>query len=190
MILRHYLEQHSDALKCLLSHETMIEVLIEQIVDIIEKKGKVILAGNGGSAADAMHIAAEFVGRFRLERQPLPALALTTDLSAITAVGNDYSFDEIFSRQLLALGNEADLLICISTSGRSKNILRLIQAAKRKNIQTWLITGQTCPSYEEINILNITSTQTSIIQEIYLTLLHYVCLQVENRLFPQMIENA
>ena len=106
------------------------------VADALNRGNKVLVAGNGGSAADAQHFAAELVGRFLKERRGLPAIALTTDSSILTCVGNDYSFEQIFSRQIEALANEGDVFIGISTSGNSENVIRAVQAAKEKNVLT------------------------------------------------------
>ena len=111
-------------------------LLAEKIAQAFTSDHKLMLCGNGGSAADAQHIAAEFVNRYTLERPPLPALALTTDSSIITSIGNDYSFDDVFSKQVKALGMEGDVLLAISTSGESKNLLSAVKAARSREIYT------------------------------------------------------
>jgi len=143
--------------------------------------GKVMLFGNGGSAADAQHIAAEFVGRFMRERAPLPALALTTDTSALTAVGNDYGFEQVFARQIRALGRRGDVAIAISTSGRSPNIIAGVQAARDQGLITIGLTGGDGGALRglvEIPI-GIPSTNTARIQECHLALEHILCEIVE-----------
>jgi D-sedoheptulose 7-phosphate isomerase len=163
-------------------------VSIEKIADVIagalERGGKVLLCGNGGSAADAQHIAAEFVGRYELERTPLPAIALTTDTSALTAIANDYGFDHVFERQVLALGKKGDVVIGISTSGKSKSILLALDAAKQNGMTTVGFTGgkggdmSSCCDL----MLNALATKTAIIQQIHITAAHVVCGLVERRL--------
>ena len=113
------------------SFQEKMEKTIEYITSSIENGGKVLICGNGGSAADAQHIAAEFVGRFVMERRGFPAIALTTDTSNLTAIANDYSYDDVFRRQAEALGNKGDILIGISTSGNSENVIRAIEEAKK-----------------------------------------------------------
>jgi D-sedoheptulose 7-phosphate isomerase len=114
----------------------------ERLVEVIKRGGKIMFCGNGGSAADSQHLAAELVGHLRHDRRPLPALALTTDTSALTAIGNDYEFKDIFSRQVRALGRPGDVLIGISTSGNSKNVLEAVLAAKDMNIVTIGLLGK------------------------------------------------
>lgn len=109
----------------------------------LARGGKILLCGNGGSAADAQHVAAEFVNRFQLDRPPLPAIALSTDTSILTSIGNDFSFEQIFSKQVLALGNPGDILIAISTSGNSPNVLKAIEAAQERRVATIGLTGNT-----------------------------------------------
>ncbi|HUT85686.1 MAG TPA: SIS domain-containing protein, partial [Elusimicrobiales bacterium] len=109
-----------------------LETLSEKIISSFTKGGKLLIMGNGGSASDAQHLAAEFVGRFKADRRPLPAIALTCNTSIITSVSNDFSFDEIFSRQIEALANDKDVVIAISTSGNSKNVIEAVKTAKSK----------------------------------------------------------
>ena len=117
--------------------EDLSEIIVEAtliIIDVLKAGGKVLLAGNGGSAADAQHIAAELIGRFQRERNSLPAIALTTDTSILTALANDYGYDKVFKRQIESLANEEDVFIAITTSGNSSNILNAVDAAKSKNL--------------------------------------------------------
>ncbi len=149
----------------------------EIITNAINNKRKVILFGNGGSAADAQHIAAEFTGRFVKERLGLPAIALTTDTSAITAIGNDYGFDVIFSRQVEALANEGDVLIGISTSGNSTNVLKAIEKGKELKCFTISLTGKNggvIAKCSDLNI-NIKHSVTARIQEMHILVGHLIC---------------
>ena len=143
--------------------------------------GKLILFGNGGSAADAQHIAAELVGRYLRERRALPAVALTTNTSNLTAIANDYSYDEVFSRQVEALGNRGDVAIGISTSGNSKNIVRGITAAKMKSMTTIGITGGTGGELRDLTdyCLCVPSSCTPRIQEAHIWLGHTLCEIIE-----------
>src|SRR5947209_17909483 len=131
---------------------------------------KVLLFGNGGSAADAQHLAAEFVGRFRIERQALPAIALTTDSSILTAVGNDYGFEQIFARQVEALGRPGDLLIAISTSGRSPNVIAACQAARARGLTVVGLTGEAGDRLVDVSdvCIRVPSRNTARIQECHL----------------------
>jgi D-sedoheptulose 7-phosphate isomerase len=147
---------------------------------------KLLLAGNGGSAADAQHLAGEMLSRLNYDRAPAAALALTTDTSVLTAIGNDYGFDRLFERQIVGLGNAGDVFIAISTSGRSPNILRAIDAARQKQIVTIGFTGRTggeMPSRCDL-CLRVPSDSTPLIQQIHITAGHIICGLVEERLFP------
>ncbi len=156
----------------------------EIIISALKKGNKLFFCGNGGSAADSQHIAAEFVGRFQKERKAWPAIALTTDTSALTALGNDYSFDIVFSRQLQALGQKGDVLIAISTSGNSKNVLMALRQAREMGLLTIGVTGgnggQMAPLCD-ISIIAASSI-TARIQESHLVIFHTLCALVENTL--------
>lgn len=154
------------------------------ITNVLSNNNKVLLCGNGGSAADAQHIAAEFVGRFMRERRPLPAIALNTNVSVLTAIGNDYGFEEVFARQVNALGAMGDLLIAISTSGKSPNILRAIEAARRKEIIVVGLTGEdggTMKDFCDVCI-RVPSNVTPRIQEMHIIVGHILCELVEESL--------
>jgi D-sedoheptulose 7-phosphate isomerase len=146
--------------------------------------GKLLLFGNGGSAAEAQHLAAEFVGRFRIERQALPAIALTTDSSILTAVGNDYGFDQIFARQVQALGRPGDVAIGISTSGNSPNVSSAITQAAKQELKTIGLAGKDGGSLAKCVDISITvaSTNVAMIQECHITIGHIMCELVENEL--------
>jgi D-sedoheptulose 7-phosphate isomerase len=160
-----------------------IEKIADAIVASVLKGGKVLLCGNGGSAADAQHIAAEFVGRYEKERWPLPAVALTTDTSALTAIGNDYGFDLVFYRQVLALGRAGDVLIGISTSGKSPNVLKALEGAKMFGIVTVGFSGaKDGPMAEHCDLmLRAPGEKTSVIQQLHITAAHAICGIVEHR---------
>jgi D-sedoheptulose 7-phosphate isomerase len=145
---------------------------------------KVLVFGNGGSAADAQHVAAEFLGRFRRDRRPLPALALTADVASITAVGNDYAFENVFERQVEAHGVAGDVAIGLSTSGASENVIRGIRAAKRSGLTTVGLSGERGPLREEVDHpLCVPATDTARIQEGYMLICHILCELVERSLF-------
>lgn len=157
------------------------------MVECLRAGGKVMACGNGGSAADAQHFAAELIGRFERERQELAAIALTTDTSILTAVGNDYSYDEIFSKQVRGLGKKSDILLGISTSGNSKNVLRAIEIAKSMGITIIALTGNgggKIASLLDKNDIHlcVPSTRTARIQETHLVLLHSLCDGVDHLL--------
>ena len=153
----------------------------EVIVDALQSGNKVLLCGNGGSAADSQHIAAEFVGRFRLEREGLPAVALTTDTSILTSLGNDYGFDDIFRRQVEALGRKGDILIGLSTSGKSKNVLRAFEQAERSGMICIAFCGEgPNPMAEAAQIvIQVPSSDTPRIQEGHCIAGHILCDIVE-----------
>ena len=157
------------------------------MVECLRNGGKIMACGNGGSAADAQHFAAELIGRFERERQELAAIALTTDTSILTAVGNDYSYDEIFSKQVRGLGKKGDILIAISTSGNSKNVIKAIEAAKKLGIKIIALTGNGGGKIggllgkDDIHLC-APSTRTARIQETHLVLLHGLCDGVDHLL--------
>jgi D-sedoheptulose 7-phosphate isomerase len=157
----------------------------ELVYNAFRNSGKLMLCGNGGSAADAQHIAAEFVNRFQIERSPLPALALTTDTSILTSVANDSSFDDIFSRQIEALGARGDVLLAISTSGRSKNILSALDTAKDRGIHTVGLMGE--GGGEMLRLVDLAlvveSDQTPRVQEAHILAGHIICELVEHMFF-------
>jgi len=146
---------------------------------------KVLVFGNGGSAAEAQHFAAELAGRFVLERRALPAVALTTDTSILTAVGNDYGFDRVFSRQIEALGQPGDVAFGISTSGHSANVIEALRAARAGGLATVALTGRDGGEMarEADEHVNVAASTTARIQEVQLTLIHVICEIVERRLF-------
>jgi len=162
--------------------------LAEMVVKSFKAGGKLMLCGNGGSAADAQHIAAEFINRFEIERPPLPALALTTDTSNLTSIGNDYSFDQIFSKQVRALGRKGDVLLGISTSGNSANVIKAIETARSMSIKTVALTGKDggkLAGAADLNI-NVEATRTARIQEVHTTICHILCELVDNMLFHKV----
>lgn len=153
-----------------------------EIYGSMRKGGKLLLMGNGGSAADAQHIAAEFTGRFLKERKALPAIALNTNTSALTAIANDYSYEDVFSRQIEALAREGDVVIGISTSGNSKNVLKAIQAANSLGCVTVGMTGKSGGALKGIAKFTITvgSDSTPIIQEVHIAIGHIISKIVED----------
>lgn len=163
------------------------------IIDCYKNGGKIILIGNGGSAADAQHIAAEFIGRFKLERASLPAISLTTNTSILTSLANDYGYDTIFSHQLDALAKDKDILIVITTSGNSPNILKAVETIKSKNIKVIGMTGRnggklkTLLGKEDI-LINIPSDNTPRVQEAHIVVGHIICGLVEINLFDNLIK--
>ena len=189
-------ESHASIKKQLLESARVKRAMVDKCVDAIEKGTsliadalsmgrKVLLCGNGGSAADCQHIAAELVGRFSRDRGALPAIALTTDSSLLTAVANDFSFDSVFERQVEALGNPGDVLIGISTSGNSQNVVLAIQAAKTRGLRTIVLGGKipgAIAGLSDIEIL-VPSDKVPRIQEGHITIAHIMCDLVEKKLF-------
>lgn len=165
-----------------------IKFAIELIVNAFKNGNKMLICGNGGSAADSQHFAAEFTGRYEMERKPLPAIALTTDTSAITAIGNDYNFDVIFSKQVEALGNEGDVLFAISTSGNSANVIKAMEVAQAKNMPIITLTGKDggkmAKMLKDIDI-NICAhvNRTARVQEIHILVMHTICDAIDNIMF-------
>jgi D-sedoheptulose 7-phosphate isomerase len=153
----------------------------EGLIAAIRAGGKVLLFGNGGSAADAQHLAAEFVSRFYLERRALPALALTVDTSVLTAIGNDYTFDRVFARQIEALGQPGDVAIGLSTSGNSANVIAALQTARSRQMLTIALTGQSGGSLAGLvdHCIRVPSADTPRIQEAHILIGHILCELVE-----------
>jgi D-sedoheptulose 7-phosphate isomerase len=161
------------------------------MVDCLKQGGKILSCGNGGSAGDSQHFAAELVGRFERERAELAAIALTTDTSILTAVANDYSFDEIFSKQVRALGKPGDVLFAISTSGNSKNVIAAIESAHLKGMHVIGMTGRGGGKIAGLMtrsdvLLNVDSQTTTRIQEVHLLTLHCLCDAIDNLMFGEV----
>ena len=174
----------------ILNNEQLINAIAqtaEQIVRCYQQGGKVLFCGNGGSAADAQHLAAELSGRFYYDRPPLEAEALHVNTSYLTAVANDYSYDLIFARMLRASGHKGDVLIGISTSGNSKNVIEAMKVAKEKGMVVVSFTGATGGKMKEFSdlLLNVPSTDTPRIQESHIMIGHIICEIVERTLFPR-----
>jgi D-sedoheptulose 7-phosphate isomerase len=157
----------------------------ERVAASLKNGGKVLLAGNGGSAADAQHIAAELVGRFVNDRAPLAAVALTTDTSALTAIGNDYGFEQVFARQVSALARPGDVFIGISTSGKSPNIVAALNAARKLGmVNIGMTRDTTTPMHALCDVtIGVPATETALIQQIHITAAHAICHLVERELF-------
>ena len=167
-----------------------IALAAQAMVVSLKAGGKILACGNGGSAADSQHFAAELVGRFERERAELAAIALTTDSSILTAIANDYSFDEIFSKQVRALGKPGDVLFGISTSGNSRNVIAAIEAAHAKSLIVVAMTGRNGGNIANLLrpqdvLLNVESAVTARIQEVHLLILHCLCDAIDNLLFGE-----
>ena len=164
---------------------SVIEEISQLWIDALKQGKKVIFCGNGGSAADSQHLSAELMGRYKIDRSPMPAMSLTVDTSALTAIGNDYGYDKVFSRQLQGIGNAGDVLVGISTSGNSKNVIDAFNVAKDKGIKTVAFTGELGGKMKEIAdiCLNVPSNATNHIQEMHIACGHMICGIVENHFF-------
>ena len=164
-----------------------IVAVVEAVTTALKAGNKILLFGNGGSAADAQHLAAEFVNRFVIERPPLPAIALTTDTSIITSIGNDYDFAEIFSKQIRAIGRKGDIAWGMTTSGTSVNVVKGLEAAKKIGMVTIGLTGRDGGDVAKIvdHALNVSSTSTPRIQEVHITVGHVICEMVDFKLFQR-----
>lgn len=179
--------QESAETKILFARENGSKIIdvAKKIVAALRQGGKILLFGNGGSACDASHLAAEFVNRFRQDRIELPALSLATDMAVLTSISNDYDYSEIFAKQIRALGRKGDIAIAISTSGNSPNVLKGVQVAREKGLVTVGLTGQsggTLAGLVDYAFL-VPSQNTARIQETHITLGHVVCELVEAELF-------
>lgn len=186
--IKKYITESNSVKEEILASEHIVE-RIEKAVSIIfeayKNDNKVLVAGNGGSAADAQHIVAELVSKFFIEREALNAVALTTNTSILTAVGNDYSHDYIFSRQIQAYGKEGDVYIAISTSGNSINIIKSIEEAKKRGIKVIGLTGKKSCKMDELCecLIKVPSEKTPIIQESHIMIGHIICAILEEKLF-------
>jgi D-sedoheptulose 7-phosphate isomerase len=162
-----------------------IEKATAAIISAFRNKKKLLLAGNGGSAADAQHIAAEFINRFNFDRHGLPAIALTTDTSVLTSIANDYSYDRIFARQLETLGNAGDVFIGITTSGNSRNIVEVLKVCRKEEIVTIGLTGSSGGQMKDLCdiCIQVPSDETPRIQEVHSLIGHIICFIVEEELF-------
>src|SRR5437867_1425791 len=172
----------------LAENASLLECAIDLVAEALAAGRKLLLFGNGGSAADAQHLAAEFVGRFQRERRPLRAIALTTDTSALTAIANDYGYDEVFARQVRALGAPGDVALAISTSGRSPSVLRAVAACRELGIEIIGLTGGdggTLAGLADLCLRVSASTHAARIQETHILIGHVLCELVDRRLFGE-----
>lgn len=184
-IIKKYLEDSYEIANKQREMGEQINAVASQCIKTLESGGKLIFMGNGGSASDSLHLSAELVGRFQKNRRALPAISLSSNISVITAIANDYGYENIFVKQIEALGNENDLLIGISTSGVSENILRGLEFAVEKGIKTVGLTGKESvemSKYCDITI-NVPSTTAAIIQQSHITIGQLLCLLIEEHFF-------
>lgn len=185
--LRQHIERSIEAKQKILADDAFIELIAEAAeicTEALQDGQKILFAGNGGSAADAQHIAAELIGRYKNDRLALPAVALTTDTSALTAIGNDYGYDEVFARQLSGLAQEGDVFVAISTSGNSGNIIKACDVAKEKGVKIIGLSGQKGKLMELSDVaLCVPAEETAAIQESHIMLGHMICVGIEEKLF-------
>ncbi len=185
--MHHHLREGIRVREALLEDEfvDLVRKMAGAMTSAYQRGRKIILFGNGGSAADAQHLAAEFVGRYRRDRRPLPALALTVNGSSLTAIGNDYEFDRVFARQVEALGVSGDVAVGISTSGKSANVIAALKVARYGGLATIALTGRRGTSMVDLAdyCLCIPSEDTPVIQEAHMTIGHILCELVEDALF-------
>lgn len=184
-------------LKSFLSHKSILNKSIDLIpeiekiykifLDTVKKNGTIFLIGNGGSAADCQHIAAELIGRFKFDRKPIKAIALTTDTSILTAISNDYNYNQIFKRQIEGLGKKNDLIMALSTSGKSKNIIEALKLAKKKKIKSVALLGAKGGLIKKhvLRSAVVPSTDTAKIQEMHILIYHALCEKLEKDLFKK-----
>lgn len=185
-----YLSQSAEALQAFrsdLAQTSLLAAMTVAVVTSMRKGGKLLLAGNGGSAGDAQHIAGEFTGRMLYNRDPLPAVALHADTSALTAIANDYGFEHVFERQVAALGREGDVILGLSTSGNSPNVVRALSMARTRGLVTLGFTGAAGGGMAEHTdlLLRAPSNLTPVIQQIHIVAAHILCALVERAMFPQ-----
>lgn len=197
--MQSFIKSEIDKLSSVLEMIKRDEALLQLVEDVslictqaLQQRKKILLFGNGGSAADAQHLSAELVSRLRYNRPGLAAIALTTDTSALTAIGNDYAFENIFSRQVESLGQPGDVAIGISTSGKSPNILRAFEVARERNMITIGLTGSFTGAFQVCCdwILSVPSQETPKIQECHIMLGHIVCALIEDRIFGAEFDPA
>ncbi len=186
--MKEFIESEFRNISCNFIHLQALAPQIEEVsavcIDALKKGHKIMFCGNGGSAADSQHLAAELVGRYKMNRPAMNALALTVDTSILTAVGNDYGYDTIFERQVEGLGKSGDVLIGLSTSGNSKNVLAAFDMAKKKGITTVAMTGQSGGKMKEQAdfTINVPSDVTNNIQEMHIAVGHLLCGVIEKEL--------
>lgn len=190
-IIRERISESIETKNKILNDSALLNNVLQSaliILEAIKNGNKIIFCGNGGSAADAQHLAAELMGKFYFDRQPLAAISLTVNTSILTAIGNDFGYEEIFVRQLQGIGEKGDILVGISTSGNSKNIIEVFEYAKNNMIKTIAFTGQTggrLKDYTDV-LINVPSEDTPRIQEAHITLGHIICEIVEKEIINEV----
>lgn len=188
IVKRSFVESIEAKRRCLERNQESLIRAATMIVEAFNNENKLMIFGNGGSAADAQHIAAEFVNRFMIERPPLPAMALTTDTSILTSVANDYTFDDIFSKQIKALGMEGDVAWGVSTSGDAANVLAALKIARDRGLRTIGMTGSSGAKMAEVAqvLIMVDAKNTPRIQECHITMAHIICELADYQLFQRL----
>ena len=186
--IKKLLQDSIDVKQAVLADQVLlgnIANVAQRCIDVLQSDSKILLAGNGGSASDAQHIAAELVGRFEVDRKGLPAIALTTNASQLTAISNDYGYEAVFARQVEAFGKKGDLFVGLSTSGNSANVVAAAEVAKSQGLTIIGMTGASGGKLEALCdvCLKVPSTNTARIQEVHITIGHILCAQIEAKLF-------
>ena len=178
------IDSRLEILKRLKNIDFYIKDLIENACSVIKDKKKFFFCGNGGSAAESIHLNAEMIGKFKLLRRPVSSICLNTDIAVITALSNDFGFENLFIRQIEALANEGDMIFFLTTSGKSKNIIKALKFAKKNKLITTTLCGKYTKSLKNYSdhIISIDSFDTAIIQEMHLFIGHYICEQIEKNL--------
>ena len=188
-LIKEYINLSIDIKKKLLDDEqciSNIQELSNKCLESLQKGGKIIFAGNGGSFGDAQHISAEFTSRFLFDREPLASIALATNNSAVTAIGNDYGYEHIFARELKAIGDQKDIFIPITTSGNSQNIIQAIEVANKMGIYTLCLTGNNGGKLRNLcKTIIVPSSATERIQECHILIGHIICAIVESKYFKK-----
>ncbi|WP_418765585.1 D-sedoheptulose-7-phosphate isomerase [Mailhella sp.] len=181
------LEETAERFRRLRRQAPILEAVARAWIDALKRGNKIMFCGNGGSAADSQHLAAELMGRYKFDRRPLPALSLTTDTSALTAIGNDYGYENVFSRQLRGLGVRGDVLVGISTSGNSRNVLEAFAVAREMGVFAVAFTGESGGRMKDAAdlCLAVPSSVTNSVQEMHIACGHLVCGIVEAAMFPE-----
>ncbi len=187
IIIRTFKE--SSHVKEVFVNENLVRIvrIVEAITEALKGEKKLLIFGNGGSAADAQHLAAEFINRFTIERPPLPAIALCTDTSVLTSIANDYDFSDVFAKQIRAIGHEGDIAWGISTSGSSPNVVKALEVAKKRGMITIALTGRDGGKMAAIadHHLNVSSNSVPRIQEVHITVGHVICEMIDYKLFKK-----
>lgn len=186
--IKNILQESCDTKLKVIGDEYLLKVIqdvIAECVSALNKGNKLLLAGNGGSASDAQHIAAELVGRYEKDRAGLPAIALTTNTSELTAISNDYGYENVFKRQLQALGNKGDIFFGLSTSGNSGNVVNAMKQCKDLGVTAVAMTGEAGGQMKELSdyCINVPSSNTARIQEVHITVGHIICKAIEETIF-------